>query len=114
MSSLRNRVILIGHVGNDPEIKDFNGKGKLANFSVATNETYKNAQGEKVTDTQWHRIAAWNKSAELVEKLLKKGKEVAIEGKLVTRNYEDNKGEKRYMTEIVLQEFVLVGPKAEA
>lgn len=114
MSSLRNRVILIGHVGNDPEIKEFNGKGKLANFNLATNETYKNAQGEKITDTQWHRIVAWNKTAELTEKLLKKGKEVAIEGKLVTRNYEDSKGEKRYMTEIVMHEMVLVGPKAEA
>lgn len=105
--------MLIGNVGNDPEMKDFNGNGKLARFSMATNDSYKNAQGEKVTDTQWHQVVAWNKTAELVEKFFKKGKEVAIEGKLVTRNYEDGKGEKRYVTEVVMQEFVLVGPKPE-
>ena len=81
----------------------------LAKFSIATNESYKNAQGEKVTDTQWHNIVAWGKTAEIVEKYVGKGKEVAIEGKLTTRSWEDKDGMKRYITEVVCSELLMLG-----
>ncbi|MFK7782469.1 single-stranded DNA-binding protein, partial [Psychroserpens sp.] len=83
----------------------------LAKFSVATNESYKNAQGEKVTDTQWHNVVAWGKTAEIIEKYVTKGKEVAIEGKLTTRSWEDDKGNKRYTTEVVCNELLMLGNK---
>ncbi|MBE0424848.1 MAG: single-stranded DNA-binding protein [Lutibacter sp.] len=111
MSTLRNKVQLIGNLGNDPEIITLESGKKLAKFSLATNETYKNAQGESVTDTQWHNIVVWNKTAEIVEKYLSKGKEVAIEGKLTTKSYDDKDGIKRYMTEIIVNELLLIGSK---
>ena len=95
----------------NPEIKEFGQGKKLATFSLATNETYKNAKGEKVDETQWHNIVAWNKTAELAEMFLQKGKEVAIEGKLTTRSWEDEKGNKRYITEVVCNEIVFLGSK---
>ena len=109
MNALRNKVQLIGHVGNDPEIKNFDGGKKLASLSIATNETYKNDKGEKVEETQWHRVTAWGRTAELIEKYVTKGKEIAIEGKLVHRNYEDKNNEKRYITEVVVNELLLLG-----
>ena len=109
MSTLRNTVQLIGHVGNDPEIVNLESGKKLAKFSVATNESYKNAKGEKITDTQWHNIVAWGKTAELVENYVPKGKEVGIEGKLTSRSYEDKDGNKRYITEVVCNELLLLG-----
>tara|TARA_R110002049_G_scaffold97296_1_gene237236 strand:+ start:2261 stop:2593 length:333 start_codon:yes stop_codon:yes gene_type:complete len=109
MNALRNKVQLIGNLGNDPEIINLDGGSKLAKFSIATNETYKNAKGEKVTDTQWHNVVAWGKTAEIVENYLNKGKEVAIEGKLTTRFYETKEGEKRYITEIRCNELLLLG-----
>lgn len=109
MSTLRNTVQLIGHVGNDPEIVNLESGKKLAKFSVATNESYKNSKGEKITDTQWHNIVAWGKTAELVENYVPKGKEVGIEGKLTSRSYEDKDGIKRYITEIVCNELLLLG-----
>ncbi|MCB7481704.1 single-stranded DNA-binding protein [Christiangramia sediminis] len=109
MSTLRNTVQLIGHVGNEPEIVNLESGKKLAKFSVATNESYKNAKGEKVTDTQWHNIVAWGKTAELVENYVPKGKEVGIEGKLTSRSYEDKDGVKRYITEVVCHELLLLG-----
>lgn len=109
MNALRNRVQLIGNLGNDPEIINLDGGNKLAKFSIATNETYKNAKGEKVTDTQWHNIVAWGKTAEIVENYLNKGKEVALEGKLTTRSYETKEGDKRYITEIRCNELLLLG-----
>tara|TARA_R110000868_G_scaffold132180_1_gene342738 strand:+ start:2339 stop:2671 length:333 start_codon:yes stop_codon:yes gene_type:complete len=109
MNALRNKVQLIGNLGNDPEIINLDGGSKLAKFSIATNETYKNAKGEKVTDTQWHNVVAWGKTAEIVENYLNKGKEVAIEGKLTTRSYETKEGEKRYITEIRCNELLLLG-----
>jgi single-strand DNA-binding protein len=109
MNALRNKVQLIGNLGNDPEIINLDGGSKLAKFSIATNETYKNAKGEKVTDTQWHNVVAWGKTAEIVENYLNKGKEVAIEGKLTTRAYETKEGEKRYITEIRCNELLLLG-----
>jgi len=109
MSTLRNKVQLIGNLGNDPEIINLESGKVLAKFSIATNETYKNANGEKVTDTQWHNIVAWGKTATIVENYLTKGKEVAIDGKLTTRSYDTKEGEKRYFTEIVCNELVLLG-----
>lgn len=109
MSTLRNKVQLIGNLGNDPEIINLESGKLLAKFSIATNETYKNASGEKVTDTQWHNIVAWGKTATIVENYLIKGKEVAIEGKLTTRSYDTSEGEKRYITEIVCNELVMLG-----
>ncbi|MCG2460158.1 single-stranded DNA-binding protein [Flavobacteriaceae bacterium F89] len=109
MNALRNKVQLIGHLGNDPEIVNLESGTKLAKFSIATNETYKNAKGEKVEDTQWHNIVAWGKTAEIVESYLTKGKEVAIEGKLTNRAYETKTGEKRYYTEIKCNELLMLG-----
>ncbi|WP_034893461.1 single-stranded DNA-binding protein [Gillisia sp. Hel_I_29] len=109
MSTLRNTVQLIGHVGNDPEIVNLESGKKLAKFSIATNESYKNAKGEKITDTQWHNVVAWGKTAELIENYVPKGKEVGIEGKLTSRSYEDKEGVKRYITEVVCNELLLLG-----
>jgi single-strand DNA-binding protein len=109
MSTLRNKVQLIGHVGNDPEIKTFDGGKKLAKLNVATNESYKNDKGEKVEETQWHSLIAWGKTADIIEKYVVKGKEIAIEGKLTHRSYEDKNGEKRYVTEVVIDELMLLG-----
>ena len=111
MSNLRNKVQLIGHLGNDPEIINLESGKKIAKFSIATNESYKNEKGEKVEDTQWHNVVAWNKTAEIAEKYLKKGKEIVIEGKLSSRSYEDKEGVKRYVTEIVVQELLMLGSK---
>ena len=84
---------------------------KLAKFSIATNETYKNTKGEKVTDTQWHNVVAWGKTAEIVEKFVEKGKEVGITGKLKTRTYTTDDGNQRYVTEVVADEILLLGSK---
>ena len=109
MSTLRNKVQLIGNLGNDPEIVNLDSGKKLAKFSITTNETYKNNKGERVTDTQWHNVVAWGKTAEVIENYVTKGKEVAIEGKLTSRSYETKQGEKRYLTEIVCNELLLLG-----
>ncbi|MDU8886738.1 single-stranded DNA-binding protein [Yeosuana sp. MJ-SS3] len=109
MNSLRNKVQLIGNLGNDPEIINLESGKTLAKFSIATNDSYKNANGEKITDTQWHNVVAWGRTATLAEKYLMKGKEVAIEGKLTSRSYENKEGEKRYITEIVCNELLMLG-----
>jgi len=109
MNALRNKVQLIGNVGNDPEIKTFDGGRKLANFTLATNESYKNDKGEKVEQTEWHKVVAWGKTAEIIEKYVAKGKEIAIEGKLTHRTYDDKNGEKRYITEVVVNDVLLLG-----
>jgi single-strand DNA-binding protein len=114
MNALRNKVQLIGNIGMNPEVKTLDGGKKLAKMSIATNESYKNAKGEYVKETQWHNLIAWGKTAELVEKLLKKGSEVAVEGKLINRNYMDKEGVKRYITEIEVHELLLVGAKTAA
>ena len=108
MSTLRNKVQLIGHVGNAPEILNLESGKKLAKFSIATSESYKNSKGEKITDTQWHNIVAWGKTAELIENYVPKGKEVGIEGKLTSRSYEDKDGVKRYVTEVICNELLLM------
>ncbi|MCZ2845609.1 MAG: single-stranded DNA-binding protein [Candidatus Bathyarchaeota archaeon] len=109
MSTIRNKVQLIGNVGNTPEIRNLESGKKVASFSLATNQFYKNSKGEKVQDTQWHTIVAWGKTAEIVEKYTTKGKEIAIEGKLTSRSYETSEGDKKYVTEIVANEILLLG-----
>ncbi len=111
MNTLRNKVQLIGNLGNDPEIINLESGKTLAKFSIATNESYKNAKGEKITDTQWHNVVAWGKTAEIIEKYVSKGKEVAVEGKLTSRSYETKEGEKRYVTEVVCNELLMLGNK---
>ena len=111
MSSLRNKVHLIGHLGMKPEVKEISGGKKKASFSVATNEQYRNAEGENIKETQWHRVTAWGKLAELAEKYLDKGREVALEGKLVTRTYNDKAGAKKFYTEVQASDLVLLGSK---
>src|ERR1035437_1124397 len=109
MNALRNKVQLIGNIGMAPEVKTLDGGKKLAKMSIATNESYKNAKGEYVKETQWHNLIAWGKTAEVIEKILKKGSEVAVEGKLINRNYTDKEGVKRYITEIEVHELLLIG-----
>jgi single-strand DNA-binding protein len=111
MYALKNKVQLIGNLGNAPEIKNLESGKKMAGFSLATNETFKNAQGEKVTETQWHRIITWGKVADIVEKYLTKGSEIAIEGKLMHREYTDKEGVKRYMSEVQANEILLLDKK---
>ena len=111
MNTLRNRVQLIGNPGMDPEVKVLENGNKLAKFSIATNDTYRNSKGERVTETQWHNVIAWGKTAELVEKYVKKGKELGLEGKLNNRSYEDAEGAKKYITEIVINEILLLGSR---
>ncbi len=112
MKSLRNSVQLIGNLGKDPEVKEFGAK-KKASFSIATKESYKNAKGEKVEDTQWHNVVIWGKLADVAAQYLRKGSEVCVEGKLVHRNYETDKGDKRYITEINVNDFVMLGGKPQ-
>lgn len=109
MNALRNRVQLIGNLGQDPEVTVLEKGGKLARFSLATNETYRNGEGEKVTDTQWHQVVAWGKTAEIAENYLNKGKEVAVEGKLIHRHYDTAEGQRKYVTEVRCTELLLLG-----
>jgi single-strand DNA-binding protein len=108
MNAMKNRVQLIGNVGNDPEIKTLENGKKLAHLNIATNEYYKNEKGEKVEQTEWHRVTAWGKTAEIIEKFVVKGKEVAVEGKLTHRSYDDKNGEKKFITEVVVNEILLL------
>lgn len=109
MNALRNKVQLIGHTGGDPEILTMESGKKLAKLTIATNEIYKNDKGEKVEETQWHKVVAWGKTAEVIEKYVTKGKEIAVEGKLTHRSYDDKNGEKKYFTEVVVSELLLLG-----
>jgi len=111
MNTLRNSVRLVGNLGMDPEVKSFDNNRKLAKISIATNETYKNDKGERITDTQWHNLVAWGTQAKFAEDFLKKGDEIAIEGKLSSRSYVDKDGNKKYITEIVVNEFLKLGNK---
>ena len=108
MNSLKNRVTLIGNLGQDPEVKTTESGKKFTHFTMATNDGYKNADGQKVTETTWHNIVAWNGLAETAGKYLKKGKEVAVEGRIVYRTYEDKKGVTKNVTEIVLSDLLLL------
>ena len=104
---MKNRVQLIGHVGQDPEIKQLEN-GRVANFTIATNDSYTNAKGEKVEQTEWHRVSAWGKTVDIIEQFLTKGSHVAVEGKLTHRSYDDKDGNKRYITEVIANELVLL------
>ncbi len=108
MSTIKNRVQLIGNLGNKPEMRFTEQGKKWARFSIATNETYKNVKGEKITETYWHNLVAWDKIAEIVEKYLHKGSEVAVEGKLANRSYTDKEGLKKLITEIQVNQLVLL------
>jgi single-strand DNA-binding protein len=114
MNSLSNRATLIGNLGHDPETKTIENGKKVAHFTLATKDSYKNADGQRVSETTWHNIVAWNGLADIAGKFLKKGKEVAVEGRIVYRTYEDKKGATKYITEIVLSDLVLLrnGEKA--
>lgn len=107
MRTIKNSVQLIGRLGKKPEIKTFESGKKMATFSLATNEVYKNNKGEKVEETQWHSIVVWGKKVEVVEKYLDKGMEIAVEGKLTNRDYEVN-GEKKYTTEITMNDLLML------
>jgi single-strand DNA-binding protein len=109
MNAMKNTVQLIGNVGNDPEIKNLDGGKKVANITMATNEVYYKENGDKVEQTEWHKVVAWGKTAEIIEKYVTKGLQIGIEGKLTHRSYDDKNGEKRYITEVVANEVLLLG-----
>lgn len=111
MTTLKNSVQLIGRLGNEPQVKTFDSGKKMASFSLATNEVYYNNKGEKVEDTQWHNIVVWGKKVDVVENYLKKGSEIALEGKLINRSYEKD-GEKKYFTEISVNELLMLDKKS--
>ncbi|MFT7382119.1 MAG: single-strand DNA-binding protein [Roseivirga sp.] len=108
-----NKVILVGNLGKDPEVRHLENGRAVANFSLATSETYKNKQGERVTNTEWHNVVLWSPIAEIAEKFLKKGNQVYIEGKLTTRSWDDQDGNKRYTTEVVGNNLTLLGTKSD-
>lgn len=115
MNTLKNKVHLVGNLGFDPEVREIAKGRKVARLSVATNDSYRNASGERVTDTQWHTVVAWGQTAEMVERLLRKGSPVMLEGRLVHRSYEAKDGTKRYITEVVMNNFhLLPGKRDEA
>ncbi len=108
MNNLRNQVQLIGHLGKDVEFKELESGKKVATASLATKSIYQNKKGEKVVETQWHKIVGWGKNATNMESFLRKGKEVAVRGKLTYRKFTDKSGQARYLTEIVVKELLLV------
>lgn len=108
MKNMRNSVRLVGNVGIDPQITTFESGKKKASMVLATNEKYKNVQGEWVTDTQWHKVVAWGREAAIIEKFVEKGKELTIEGKLIHRSYTGKEGTVKYVTEIVLHDLLLM------
>jgi len=112
MNALRNKVQLIGHLGADPEVLTFDSGKKKVTMSLATSDIYKDRDGKKVSNTQWHNLVIWgNNIIPVVEKYLKKGSEIAVDGKITYRTYEDKQGEKKYFTEIVVNDFVMLGGK---
>jgi single-strand DNA-binding protein len=111
MKSLRNSVQLIGNLGMDPEVKQVSNGNKMARFSLATTETYNNQKGEKVTDTQWHNLIIWGGLANVAEKYLKKGNQVAVEGRLETNTYDDKDGNRKFFTQIKVNDLVMLDGK---
>lgn len=110
MNTLRNKVSLIGRLGAQPEVVKFDSGKKLARFSIATNESYKDKSGEWQDNTQWHTVNAWGKTADLVAQLFTKGQEVLIQGRLVNNSYETKEGEKRYSTVVEMNDFIRLKP----
>jgi len=109
MKNLRNSVQLIGNLGMDPEVKETTNGRKVAKFSLATSESYRNKDGEKVSETQWHNLVVWGGLADIAGTYLKKGKQIAVEGKIINRIYDDKEGKRRYITEIVVNDLVMLG-----
>jgi single-strand DNA-binding protein len=109
MNALRNRVHLIGRLGQDPDIRTLENGKKVARFNLATNESYRNSEGTKVDETTWHSIVAWNGLAEISSKFLRKGKEVCIEGRISYHAFTDKNGNQRNVTEIVASDMVMLG-----
>jgi single-strand DNA-binding protein len=105
---MKNSVQLIGNVGNDPEIQTLENGNKMVYLNIATNDRFTDDKGEKVEQTEWHRVIAWGKIAETIEKYVAKGKEIGVEGKLTHRSYEDKNGEKKFITEVVVHELLLL------
>ena len=114
MNTLRNKVSLIGRLGAAPEVVKLEGGRALTRFSIATNESYKDKKGEWQDKVQWHSVVSWGSTADIAANLLKKGNEIALEGKLVHDIYEAKNGEKRYSTNIEMREFLLLTPKEDA
>ncbi|MEM7382716.1 MAG: single-stranded DNA-binding protein [Bacteroidota bacterium] len=108
-----NRIILLGNLGKDPEVKHLENGRARTTFTLATNESYKNKEGEKVTNTEWHNVVLWTPLAEIAAQYLSKGRQVYIEGRITTRSYVDKEGQTKYVTEIVGQNMVLLGSKGE-
>ncbi|WP_207535752.1 single-stranded DNA-binding protein [Desertivirga arenae] len=106
-----NKVILVGHLGKDPEIRHLEGNTSVATFTLATSESYTNKQGQRVEQTEWHNIVAWRGLADIAAKYLQKGKQVYVEGKIRSRSYDDKDGNKRYVTEIIAENMTLLGKK---
>lgn len=113
MSSV-NKVILVGRLGKDPEVRYIGENTAVANFSLATSETYKNRNGDKIESTEWHNVVVWRKLAEIAEKYLTKGKLIYVEGKLRTRSWDDKDGNKRYTTEVIADNFTMLGSKSDS
>ncbi len=111
MNTLKNKIQLLGHLGGQPEVRTTQSSQKMARLRVATNETYRNAAGEKVTDTQWHTCIAWGKTAEIAEQFLQKGSEVMLEGRLQYREYVDKDGHQRTSAEITIANLLLMDKK---
>ncbi len=114
MKNLSNNVQLIGNLGNAPELKEFDSGKKMVNFSLATTDYYVNQQGQKVNDTQWHKLVAWGKTAEFINNYVDKGNRVAVSGKLVHRSYTDKDNQVRYITEVIINEILMLTPKVES
>ncbi len=108
-----NKVILVGHLGKDPEVRHLENSVNVASFSLATTETITNKNGEKQDLTEWHNIVVWRGLADVAEKYLKKGKQIYVEGKIRTRSWDDKEGIKRYTTEIVADSFTMLGKKED-
>ncbi|WP_420378616.1 single-stranded DNA-binding protein [Gilvibacter sp.] len=109
MNALRNKVQLIGRLGQEPEVLTFDDGGKIAKFSMATDDSYKDKQGQKVERTQWHNVIVRGGLVNIVENYVTKGQEIAIEGKLTSRSWDDKDGNKRYVTEVMVNELLLLG-----
>ena len=114
MNALRNSVRLIGNLGDNPKVRKLDSGRKVASFSIATSEVYYDQNGKKVSETTWHRLVAWGKQAEVAEDYLKKGSQIAVEGKLTNRSYDNSKGEKQYITEVVVNSLLMLDRKGNS
>ena len=108
MNSLKNKVTLIGNLGMDPETKTLESGKKVTHFTLATEDSYKNSDGQRISETTWHNIVAWNGLADIADRFLKKGRQVVVDGRIAYRSYEDKQGVTKYITEIILNDLVLL------